>query len=158
MPVERGSKNEPIGDILTRVYERVPTAANVKVRQVNHVLQSTMQNFKHARECKPYRNIGYICDLFVKLRKMEGIVITIHDLLAFVCTFCGHGAMNGIRLINGEVRQLGKHSMHECSKNCCGEFLDRRFLQYLGGRCECGVVLLNQLRVRPATEEENEWR
>ena len=126
MPVERGSKNEPIGDILTRVYERVPTAANVKVRQVNHVLQSTMQNFKHARECKPYRNIGYICDLFVKLRKMEGIVITIHDLLAFVCTFCGHGAMNGIRLINGEVRQLGKHWTETgawphvaCSKPIC---------------------------------------
>ena len=122
------------------------------------MVKATMESHRHSKNCSPYRGLSYMCETFVKLRKGEGITITIHDILAFLCTFCGHGTMNEIKLPNGEVRSLGIHSMHNCSKDCCGRFLDRRFLQYTGGDCECGVIVMNQLGIRPAEERENEWR
>ena len=131
-----GKDQGEIGDqkgvdcILTRIYEVVPKSPNVKVRQVSHILHSTIWNYKHNNECKPYQNIEYISEIFVKFRKVEGITITIHDILAYLCTFCGHGPVNGLKLPNGETRGLNKHSMHKCSVECCGRYLDRRYLQY----------------------------
>ena len=148
----------PKRDILEGMYEIVRTPPNAKVRQVSHVIRSILRDYKHNANCKPYQNIEYICENFVKLRKFEGITITIHDILAFVCNFCAHGSINGIKLPNGEIRHMSKHGMNTCFRECCGRYLDRRVLQYLGGTCECGMILMDQLGVRLATEEENEWR
>ena len=155
---DHGVIGDQKGDMLNRIYELVPTSPNVRVRQVSHILHSTIWNYKHNNECKPYQNIEYISEIFVKFRKIEGNTITVHDILAYFCTFCGHGPINGLKLPNGETRGLNKHSMHKCSVECCGRYLDRRYLQYVGGRCECRVAMMNQLGIRPATEEENEWR
>ena len=145
-------------DMLERICEIVSTPPNVKVRQVIQIIHSIMGDFRHARVCKPYINIGYMCDLYVKYRKDQGMTITIHDMLAFTCVFCGHSAVNGVKLPTGETRRLSKHSMHECARECCGMYLDRRYLQYSGGRCECGVVIMNRLGIRLATDKENSWR
>ena len=122
------------------------------------MIHSILKNFRHSKDCQPYQNVNYICETFVKLRKVVGITITIHDILAYLCMFCGHGSMDLVALSYGEVRQLNNHAKHECIKECCGRFLDRRYLQFLGGNCECGVVVMEQLGIRPASEEENEWR
>ena len=151
-------QENPRGDILVRVVERPSENPNVKVKQVSHMIHDMLKNFKHSKECQPYQNISYVCETFVKLRKVVGITITVHDILAYLCMFCGHGSMNQVSLSYGEVRQLNNHAKHECAKECCGRFLDRRYLQFLGGDCECGLVLMDQLGIRPASEEENEWR
>ena len=161
--MEKGKENlvekeETGNSILSRIYEVVSTPPGVKVRQMNHIIQSIMKDFKHSKMCKPYQNMGYMCDLLVKYRKNQGITITIHDILAFLCVFCGHSSINGVKLPNGETRGLNKHTMYDCANECCGMFLDRRFLQFTGGQCECGVVVMKQLGIKPATEEENEWR
>ena len=107
---------------------------------------------------QPLSNLEYLSEIFVKLRKTRGTIITIHYILAFTCLFCGHGPMTGLQLPNGETRRLGFLNMHECARECCGRFLDRRFLQYTGGNCECGVLVMSHLGIRPATDNENGWR
>ena len=89
----------------------------------------------------------------------EGVKkITINDVLAFQCMFCGHGEMNNRINASGTERRLHKHKMLGCRTECCGEFLDRRYLQYLGGNCECGLLIMEVMGIVPATEEQNKWK
>ena len=117
---------------------------------------------KHNKNCQLYHNIGYISQSVARIRggraEVEGQNITIHDVLAFVCAHCGHGSMNQRKLADGEVKDLQEHRMYNCSQECCGEYLDRRFLQYGGGRCECGVLIMQALGIQPATDKQEEWR
>ena len=114
------------------VYERLPATPDLMIKQVYHNVQTLITGYKHARKCIPYQNMEYLSEVFVKLGKAKGTIITIHDILAFTCLFCGHGPMNRLELLNGEIRELGFHNMHECARECCGRFLDRRYLQYTG--------------------------
>ena len=59
---------------------------------------------------------------------------------------------------SGELQRIKQHGMSECEEMCCGVFLDRRYLQYEGGLCECGVLVMEKLGIRPATEKEHRWR
>ena len=107
--------------------------------QIGEIIRS----HKHHKQCQLYQNMGYISQSVAKMRggkvEVEGHNITIHDVLAFVCAHCGHGSMNRQTLADGEVKGLREHRMYNCSHECCGEYLDRRYLQYGNGQCECGV-------------------
>ena len=142
--------------IFTMIYEDFPIAT--KALQVSSIIQTIMVNHKHTENCQPYHNMNYFCEMFCKLARVRGAAVTIHDMLAFVCLFCGHGSMNAIALPKGEKRKMGFHSMFECSLECCGKFLDRRTLQYTGGNCDCRIKIIRQLGVKPATDIENGWR
>lgn len=125
------------------IYKKVSTILN------GHV---------HAKRCRPYQNIKYMCMSVNKLTREGGVQrVTIHDVLAFQCMFCGHGDMNRIVQEGGE-QSIGCHRMFECKRECCGEYLDRRYLQYGGGNCECGVLVMEAMGVIPASEEQNKWR
>ena len=56
------------------------------------------------------------------------------------------------------MKNIPVHKMYNCSKECCGDYLDRRYLQYCGGNCECGAIIMDRLGIEPANEEQNEWR
>ena len=92
-----------------------------------------------------------------KMKERPGWV-TIHDVLAFNCGFCGHSSVNRYMDGKGKICNIGNHGMGECSKVCCGVFLDRRTLQYETGECECGVEVMRMLGIRSATQGENRWR
>lgn len=145
------------GGMLAMIKEKELSDWNPRLGQIIDIIGQIMRNHRHAKGCRPYTNLNYLGEMFFKLSKTRGTGITIHDLLAFVCCFCGHGPMNVIELPTGEVRRLGFHSMMGCARECCAVFLDRRYLQF-GGDCECGVLIMEQLGVRMATEEENKWR
>ena len=66
--------------------------------------------------------------------------------------------MNQQMLADGEVKKLQEHRMYNCGQECCGEYLDRRYLQYGKGRCECGVLIMQALGIKPSTDEQEEWR
>ena len=69
--LKKTEKEETGNSILSRIYEVVSTPPGVKVRQMNHIIQSIMKDFKHSKMCKPYQNMGYMCDLLVKYRKNQ---------------------------------------------------------------------------------------
>ena len=66
--------------------------------------------------------------------------------------------MNRCIMTGGEVKNILEHKMYSCSEEYCGDYLDRRYLQYRGGNCECGVIIMNKLGIEPAYDELNEWR
>ena len=123
-------------------------------------VNAILVNHRHSMNCRLYLNWDYLCESLVKLRnrKKDGSIITISDLLAFQCLHCGHGGRDAKGRERREgIRQV-PHSMFECKEKCCGAFLDRRCLQYKGGSCECGVVVMEYLGVKPANEDEHQWR
>ena len=71
---------------------------------------------------------------------------------------CGHGPMNRMVARGPNVESIRAHIVNQCNSECCGTFLDRRYLQYTGGNCECGVIIMDRLGIRPAREEEHQWR
>ena len=122
-------------------------------------IQSLMKNHIHSANCQPYVNIQYLCERVITLTSYTTDKrVSIHDILTFQCVFCGHGSMNRRMNANGEEEQVKRHAMWECHLECCGQFLDRRYLQYFGGNCECGALVMELLGVIPAREEENTWR
>ena len=66
--------------------------------------------------------------------------------------------MNNIVSREGKVEKIKSHVATNCKVGCCGIYLDRRYLQYEGGNCECGVLLMEKLNIRPATDKEHAWR
>ena len=113
----------------------------------------------HAGSCKPYTGLKYMCISVTKMvREIGAQKVTINDVLAFQCMFCGHGDTDQIGKLGEGGRQLSHHRMQECREKCCGDFLDRRYLQYLGGNCECGIMIMEMMGITPANEEQNGWR
>ena len=103
-----------------------------------------------------------MCDATYRLKaKLANCIqgqVTIHDILTFQCWVCGHGQMNRAVTSKGEVVRIYDHKGDECRTECCGSFLDRRYLQREGGNCECGILLMEKLGIRPATDAEHGWR
>ena len=133
-------------------------AAGDNAEHLKKEVDGLLMDFVHAEGCRLYLNMGYICEAVTKMAKTNDsdVMITINDVLAFQCLHCGHG---GREEMGREFSTNKKaHTMYDCKEKCCGVFLDRRFLQYEGGRCECGVVVMQFLGIQPATEEQREWR
>ena len=82
----------------------------------------------------------------------------ISDILAFQCVHCGHGDENFKVKPDGEVERVRSHGLYNCDVMCCNKFLDRRYLQYGDGNCECGVIIMWELGIILATEEQHKWR
>ena len=122
---------------------------DMKAWRMEKISRSFIEQHVHSEGCQPYQNIGLICETIVRLTRKNDSQITIHDLLTFACTYCGHGRWN-LKLDKGEERQVKQHVMWDCHQECCGKFLDRRYLQYEGGDCECGVLLMHMLGIIPA--------
>ena len=115
------------------------------------MINDMLINYNHTGNCRVYLDLNYLCETVDRIEKKKDarISLTIHDVLAFRCLHCGHGE---------DEYGYGGHSMFECKQKCCGNFLDRQSLQYLGGDCECGKHILAYLGVKPASEKQNEWR
>ena len=71
---------------------------------------------------------------------------------------CGHGDENFKVKPDGEVERVRSHGLYNCDVMCCNKFLDRRYLQYGDGNCECGVIIMWELGIILATEEQHKWR
>ena len=142
------------------IYEEVWLEEGTLAKTMSNNVYKFLKEYNH-RNCRLYHNLGYLCDSVCKLRQKNGERpgwVTIHDVLAFYCGFCGHGSVNKALHSNGDVLNLGNHTMGECSKACCGVFLDRRTLQFEGGECECGLEVMRMLGIRAATQMEHRWR
>ena len=137
---------------------RKQRGAGENAEQLKKEVNGLLMEYNHSKECRLYLNLDYICEAVSKITKTNDsdIVITINDILAFQCLHCGHGG-RGEAVVDYSANRRA-HTMFDCRDKCCGVFLDRRFLQYEGGRCECGVVIMNHLGIQPATEGQREWR
>ena len=122
-------------------------------------LNKLLSEHIHAKNCQLYLNLDYVCETVVKIARTNdpGVVITINDILAYQCLHCGHGGREELgNQYGGNKRRA--HTMFDCRGKCCGRFMDRRILQYEGGQCECGVLLMEYLGIKPATDKQHEWR
>ena len=142
------------------IFEEPVGIVNTDIKVLTDSIYTMLKGYEHGDKCNLYQNVGFLCDTAIKLRKSNpGISeISVHDVMAFLCHYCGHGNMNKGVTRDGEVKEISNHGMNECTKSCCGLFLDRRNLQYNSGECRCGVEILLRLGIRPATEGEHNWR
>ena len=144
------------------IYETHIVREGSVAAEMTREVYKIMTEHKHAAQCYPYQNIQYLCETTYKLKcKLDNDVngvVTIHDILAFLCMVCGHGPMNRTVSRGTNVESIRAHIGNNCNSECCGTFLDRRYLQYAGGNCECGVIVMERLGIRPAREEEHKWR
>ena len=108
-----------------------------------------LKGFEHGKG-NFYQNMRFLCNTDTKLKKSNPGIgqISISDVKAFLCHYCGHGSTNEGMAIDGKVKEIRSHGINECGEVCCGLFLDRRSLQYNGGECRCGVEILLRLGVR----------
>ena len=143
------------------VYENMRVAADSYAGAILDEVYQFIGKHNHKSNCVPYQNIAYICDSVAKIREKsyKGVEsrITIHDVLTFLCAHCGHGNMNKCITNGGEIRNTETHKMHNCKTECCGDYLDRRNLQY-GGECDCGIHIMFKLGIEPATDQQHNWR
>ena len=144
-------------EFLGAMYEE-SNIMNEEGRKLYDEIHGMLREKNHDRRCRLYHNVQYICESVAMMRrKGHNGLITIHDALAFLCNGCGHGPMDKI-LEQGEVKAIKPHSWGDCLKECCGQLLDRRYLQYEGGRCSCGLMIMSRLGITPANEAQHEWR
>ena len=131
------------------VYENMRVAPDTYAGAILDEVYQLIGKHNHKSNCVPYQNMAYICDSVAKIREKsrQGVEsrITIHDVLTFLCAHCGHGNMNKCVNNGGEIRNTETHKMHNCKIECCGEYLDRRNLQFEGGNCDCGIHIMFKL-------------
>ena len=142
------------------IFEEPIGLVNSDTKVLTDSIYAMLKSYEHGDKCYLYQNVGFLCNTTTKLKKSNpGISqISIHDVMAFLCHYCGHGSMNKGVTRGEEVIEISNHGMNECMESCCGLFLDRRNLQYNNGECRCGVEILLRLEIRPATESEHNWR
>ena len=144
------------------LYEDINLKQGTYEKELADEVDKIIATYRHANNCQLYHNMGYICESLAKImgRNFRGrkLRVTIHDILTFVCCHCGHSHINRRMLPCGGVKNILTHKMYSCDKECCGEYLDRRYLQYRGGNCECGIIIMDKLGIITATDEQNEWR
>ena len=51
-----------------------------------------------------------------------------------------------------------EYRMYDCASKYCRKYLDRRYLQYDDGNCECGVLTMEIMGIQPATLKQETWR
>ena len=126
------------------IYEEPTDTTEADSEILTDSILTMLGSFEHGDRCNLYQNVKYLCNTVTKLGKPNPGVsqISIHDVMAFLCHYCGHGDMNKGMARDGVVKEIGNHRMNECSDKCCGLFLDRQNLQLGGGECGCGVEVL----------------
>ena len=127
-----------------------------KIKRLEKIANSVIKDHIHADECRPYTNIQSMSR--ARFTPYGKGIPTIHDVLSFQCNFCGHGPMNTRVNQKGEEVRVKQHSMWECHVECCGQYLDRRYLQYNNGNCECGIIIMQTMTITPSSEDANKWR
>ena len=145
------------------MYEELTQGMEAETETWYEKVRQIVETHIHARNCQLYHNMQFMCDSVVKMTKASKIKgrktdITIHDILTFECNNCGHGLRNKRINERGELEKIYQHGAYGCQRECCDQFLDRRYLQYNGGNCECGVLIMKMLGIIPATEEQHKWR
>ena len=144
---------------LALLCEEMELRPGTRAKTLAEDINKMVEEYRHAENCRLYTNMGYLCESLTQIRGREkGRRVTINDILAFMCFHCGHGHVNRKFKAEGGMTGALSHRMYDCSEKCCGEYLDRRYLQFKGGNCECGVLIMQKLGIEPANDRQNEWR
>ena len=95
---------------VTSLYEEINLRQGTYEKALADEVYDIIAKYKHANKCRLYHNMGYVCESLARIknrnRSGRNWRVTIHDVVTFLCSHCGHGHINKRIMISGEVKDI----------------------------------------------------